>query len=216
MERRDASPHIMRPGRSKVCKRNPTKARRHSTRLAQACKNRLPSPPSEGTPASQKRKRQERDDEDLRSGLKKTLKLRRVHDAPTPLRSSTANSLSYGEPVRSEDHFQQWAPTTNMDESMTKKSNRTPSHTPSSSYSKSVRDGEAPVAWTRQHEEKMQEAGLFMTNYQNRASITDDCRKLCDEFHEKNYNNPTGPSFVPQRLAKVLERVRFRNEARMV
>ncbi|KAK3670757.1 hypothetical protein LTR78_009329 [Recurvomyces mirabilis] len=196
--------------------RIPTKAKRHSTRLAQACKNRLPSPPSEGQPATQKRKRQERHDEDLESGLKRTHKLQRVHDTPTLSGSSTANTLSYGSPVHWEDYFEQWPPNRDMDESMTKKRNRTPSHTPSSSYSKSVRDGEAPAAWTRQHEEKMQEAGLFMTDYQNRASITDDCKKLCDELHEKNYDDPTGSLFKPQRLAKILERVRFRNEARVV
>ncbi|KAK3669805.1 hypothetical protein LTR78_010322 [Recurvomyces mirabilis] len=206
----------MRPSRSKVCKRIPTKETRHSTRLAQACKPRLPSPPSEGPPAGHKRKLQGRDDEDLESGLEKTHKLRRVRETPTPSGSSTANTLSYGPSVHWEDYFPQWPSTTLMDESMTKKRNRTPSRTPSSSYSKSVRDGEAPAAWTRQHEEKMQEAGLFMTDYQQRASITDDSKKLCDELYGKDYSDPSGPTFEPQRLAKILDRIRFRNEARVV
>jgi len=62
----------------------------------------------------------------------------------------------------------------------------------------------------------MQQAGLFMIDYQRRASITDGCQKLCDELCAKDYSDPPGPSLQPQRLAKMLERVRFRNEARVV
>ncbi|KAI5366167.1 hypothetical protein Slin15195_G076900 [Septoria linicola] len=86
----------------------------------------------------------------------------------------------------------------------------------SSSYSQSVRDGESPQAWTRQHEEKMEEAGLVMKEYQTQAAITSACQRLCDDLKKRDCSPPHGPSFERDRLLKILDLVRFRNEARVV
>lgn len=85
----------------------------------------------------------------------------------------------------------------------------------SNSYSQSVRDGESPQAWTPQHEEKMEKAGLVMKAYQTQAAITSACQRLCDDLKKRDYSPPRGPSFGRDRLLKMLDLVRFRNEARV-
>lgn len=86
----------------------------------------------------------------------------------------------------------------------------------SNSYSQSVRDGESPQAWTRQHDEEMEEAGLVMDEYQTQSAITSACQRLCDDLKERDYSPPRGPSFGRDRLLKMRNLVRFRNKARVV
>ena len=90
------------------------------------------------------------------------------------------------------------------------------SRSQSNSYSQGVKDGDNPIAWTRQHAEKMQEAGLIMAEYQTQAVISDNCRRLCNSILEADYPQPQGPLFQKDRLLKVLDQVQFRNEARVV
>ena len=90
------------------------------------------------------------------------------------------------------------------------------SRSQSNSYSQGVKDGDNPIAWTRQHAEKMQEAGLIMAEYQAQAVISDDCRLLCNSILEADYPPPQGPLFQRDKLLKVLDQVQFRNEARVV
>ena len=90
------------------------------------------------------------------------------------------------------------------------------SRSQSNSYSQGVKDGDNPAAWTRQHAEKMQEAGLVMAEYQTQATITDECQRLCERMLEAEYPPPQGPLFQRDRLLKVLDGVQFRNEARVV
>ena len=62
----------------------------------------------------------------------------------------------------------------------------------------------------------MQEAGLVMTECQIQATITDDYWRLCDRVVKAEHPLPDEPSFKRERLARILERVRFRKEARVV
>ncbi|TKA64124.1 hypothetical protein B0A55_13599 [Friedmanniomyces simplex] len=73
------------------------------------------------------------------------------------------------------------------------------SHTPSrsNSYSQRVRDGDSPAAWTRKHEEKMEEMGLFMTAKRTQATITDKSQQLCDQLLDAEYLRDVMPIVVP-------------------
>ncbi|KXL45095.1 hypothetical protein M433DRAFT_134797 [Acidomyces richmondensis BFW] len=84
----------------------------------------------------------------------------------------------------------------------------------STSYTQSVKDGENPPAHSRRHEERMEEAGLVMAD--NPAGINEACRTLCEDLlrSEPSIIQSTFPE--KERFAKVLDRVRYRNEARIV
>ena len=84
----------------------------------------------------------------------------------------------------------------------------------STSYTQSVKDGENPPAYTRLHEEKMEEAGLVMAIHQ--ANVTDDCKQLWKDIQDADFTLPESRLFQRERLLKVLDRVRFRNEAGVV
>ncbi|EMC97265.1 hypothetical protein BAUCODRAFT_68116, partial [Baudoinia panamericana UAMH 10762] len=86
----------------------------------------------------------------------------------------------------------------------------------SNSYTQRARDGGSPAAWTRKHEERMEEMGLFMTADQTQATLRFECQQLCDQLLKADYSVPAGPAYQQDRLAKVFKRVRFRNEARVV
>ncbi|RMD39789.1 hypothetical protein DV735_g5339, partial [Chaetothyriales sp. CBS 134920] len=88
------------------------------------------------------------------------------------------------------------------------------SRTPS--YSQSVRDGDMPPAWTRQHELKMHKMGLIMAEYQTETTVTAECRTLCQSLVKAEDKSPSGPSFAKNRLLKMLDLVRFKNEPRIV
>ena len=62
----------------------------------------------------------------------------------------------------------------------------------------------------------MEETGLFMTADRTQAAITDECQKLCGILLEDESPISEGPAYHPDRLVKVLRRVRFRNAARVV
>jgi hypothetical protein len=62
----------------------------------------------------------------------------------------------------------------------------------------------------------MHEAGLVMKEYQTQANISEECRSLCKSLVNTPSLPPTGPSFESDRLLKILDLVRFRNEARIV
>ncbi|KAB8356529.1 hypothetical protein FH972_024112 [Carpinus fangiana] len=170
------------------------------------------SPQSDSYKQTAKRKRAH-DTTHLETPYKKN----RVHGAITPSSSPEVDNrdCQYGHSINWEEYFGHWPPPPNqkriMSGPLANKRSRS-----QSSYSQSVRDGNSPAAWTRQHEEKMLEAGLIMSGSQHRAVITDECRQLCESLLKKEYPLPDDPSFQLDRLAKVLDRVRFRNEARVV
>jgi hypothetical protein len=62
----------------------------------------------------------------------------------------------------------------------------------------------------------MHEAGLVMKEYQTQANISEECRSLCKSLVNTLSSPPTGPAFESDRLLKILDLVRFRNEARIV
>ena len=84
----------------------------------------------------------------------------------------------------------------------------------STNYTQSVKDGENPQAHSRRHEEKMEEAGLVIAD--NPAGIDEACRRLCEGLLSAEPSIVQGMFPQKERLAKVLDRVRYRNEARIV
>jgi len=84
----------------------------------------------------------------------------------------------------------------------------------STSYTQSVKDGENPPAHSRRHEEKMEEAGLVIAD--NPAGINEACRRFCEDLLSAEPSIVQGTFSGKERLAKVLDRVRYRNEARIV
>lgn len=61
----------------------------------------------------------------------------------------------------------------------------------------------------------MEEAGLFITFDRTQASITTQCQGLCNKLLTTDRTLPEGAVYQQERLAKVLRRVRFRNEHAM-
>lgn len=134
----------------------------------------------------------------------------------TPYYEFENSNSEFGEDICWGDYFGQWPPM----EAPRGRSSLLGKKRPfpqlrSSSYSQSVRDGESPQAWTRQHAENMEKAGLVMDEYQTQSAITSACQRLCDDLKERDYSPPRGPSFGRDRLLKMLKLVRFRNEARV-
>jgi hypothetical protein len=60
----------------------------------------------------------------------------------------------------------------------------------------------------------MEEAGLVMAEH--RARVTEDCKQLWKDIRDADFALPESPLFHKERLLQVLDRVRFRNEARVV
>ncbi|KAF2220303.1 hypothetical protein BDZ85DRAFT_34176 [Elsinoe ampelina] len=84
------------------------------------------------------------------------------------------------------------------------------------SYSQSVRDGDSPAAWTRRHEEKMREAGLVMSEYQTEVKMSRASEDLLTVLLSSHYPLPDGPLLHEGKLLRVLDRIRFCNEARII
>ena len=130
---------------------------------------------------------------------------------------STPLNGCYSNPIEYWTEHNSWPPNFPAEEvHMGDFSSNKRSRSQSNSYSQGVKDGDNPTAWTRQHAEKMQEAGLIMAEYQAQAVISDNCRRLCNSILEADYPPPQGPLFQKDRLLKVLDQVQFRNEARVV
>jgi hypothetical protein len=60
----------------------------------------------------------------------------------------------------------------------------------------------------------MEEAGLVMAEHG--ARVTEDCKQLWKDIRDADFALPENPLFQKERLLQVLDRVRFRNEARVV
>ena len=130
---------------------------------------------------------------------------------------STPLNGGYSNPIEYWTEHNSWPPNFSAEEvKMGDFFSNKRSRSQSNSYSQGVKDGDNPVAWTRQHAEKMQEAGLIMAEYQTQAVISDDSRRLCNSILEGDYPPPQGPLFQRDKLLKVLDQVQFRNEARVV
>lgn len=140
---------------------------------------------------------------------------------------SVANSLPlleagpdecYGSDVRWEEYFGTWPARMSAQDMGPPSRGAKRSHTPSrsNSYSQRVRDGDSPAPWTRRHEERMEDAGIFMTDIGDQARITDDCHRLCDRLLKAEYSMPANLAYQPDQLKQLLRRVRFCNEARVV
>ncbi|KXS94533.1 hypothetical protein AC579_9536 [Pseudocercospora musae] len=220
-----ASKHLEVQNIHRVRKRPRSIGIRRSRRLEQAAKqhaihpvHHLPSPPSEHP--LQARKRKFSHDTSHVSVAEPLQKKSRKRKTTGPHHQDEAGSDDqYGLDVRWDEYFGSW-PVNIAEQSMSVREPRAVkrSYTPSrsNSYSQRVRDGDSPAAWTRKHEEKMEEVGLFMTADRTQATITDECQRLCDRLLEAEYSMPESPAYHPDRLAKVLRRVRFRNESRVV
>ena len=130
---------------------------------------------------------------------------------------STPLNGCYSNPIEYWTEHNSWPPNFPAEEvNMGDFSSNKRSRSQSNKYSQGVKDGDNPTAWTRQHAEKMQEAGLIMAEYQAQAVISDNCRRLCNSILEADYPPPQGPLFQRDKLLKVLDQVQFRNEARVV
>ncbi|KAF2158736.1 hypothetical protein M409DRAFT_61395 [Zasmidium cellare ATCC 36951] len=217
------SKHLHDHNEHRVSKRRQLSGHRKTKRLAQAAKerepqpiHRLPSPPSDQPVHNFKRKSPFENEHSTREGsLQK--KNRRFGCFDSLDKSGVDEDNQYGGEIRWEDYFSDWPPAV-VEQTMSTREPRAAkrSHTPSRSASDSqrVRDGDSPAAWTRKHEEKMEEAGLFMTADRTQAAITEECQKLCEKLLQAEYAMPADAPYRQDRLAKVLRR--FRNEARVV
>ncbi|KAF2209205.1 hypothetical protein CERZMDRAFT_61562, partial [Cercospora zeae-maydis SCOH1-5] len=212
--------------RSQVTKTTTSEATRRSNRIASlntrssiAGVGRPPSPESDILNSRPKRKRSQ-DLHDL-PPIEPVLKKARLlpSTTQTSYHEREESEREFGADICWGDYFGQWPPIEanrgDGDRYGRLGKKRSSSQLRSSSYTQSVRDGESPQAWTLQHEEEMEEAGLVMKVYQTQAAITSECQRLCDNLKNRDCTPPRGPSFERDRLLKMLDLVRFRNEARL-
>ncbi|KAK1808197.1 hypothetical protein LTR12_017447 [Friedmanniomyces endolithicus] len=141
-------------------------------------------------------------------------KRRRLRGERTAIKSSQAESEDEKcTPVAYWVKHDTWPP--NFAEKAPTMGDTVPKKRPrSTSYTQSVKDGENPTAHTRRHEEKMEETGLIMADRQ--GAISDQCRELCKRILVATAAVPVSSYCRKKQLHKVLERLRYRNEARVV
>jgi len=85
-----------------------------------------------------------------------------------------------------------------------------------SSFTKGVKDGEYPQAWSQAHENFMETGGLFMTQDQDQPPISEDSMAICSSLRTAECRVPEGTLFQGDLLGSTLRKVRVRNEARVV
>lgn len=98
-----------------------------------------------------------------------------------------------------------------MSQQLTRKSSRS-----SISYTQSVKQGENPPAYTPEYEEVLAKAGIKMYYHPGETTISDNCKKLCTTLLEADYDPPEDSLFHGDIFWMTLDRVRSRNEARVV
>ena len=102
-------------------------------------------------------------------------------------------------------------PDPNMSQQLTRKSSRS-----SISYTQSVKQGDNPPAYTPEYEEVLAKAGIKMYYHPGETTISDSCKKLCTTLLEADYDPPEDSLFHGDFFWMTLDRVRSRNEARLV
>lgn len=84
------------------------------------------------------------------------------------------------------------------------------------SYTQSVKDGENPPAYSPEYEGVLAKAGIFMGKYLGQATISDTCKELCVILLSGEYESPEHSLFQDNSFWITLEKVRSKNEARVV
>ena len=99
-----------------------------------------------------------------------------------------------------------------MSQLLTRKNSRS-----SISYTQSVKQGENPPAYTPEYEKILANAGIQMYVHEvGETAISDDCKELCTTLLEADYEPPENSLFHGDFFWVTLNRVRSRNEARVV
>ena len=84
------------------------------------------------------------------------------------------------------------------------------------SYTQSVKEGENPPAYTPEYEDVLAKAGIFMYQHLGPATISDTCMELCATLLNADYEIPKHSLFKDDLFWMALERVRSKNEWRVV
>ncbi|KAL8752114.1 MAG: hypothetical protein Q9184_005839 [Pyrenodesmia sp. 2 TL-2023] len=87
----------------------------------------------------------------------------------------------------------------------------------STSYTQSVKDGENPRAYTAGYEQVLTRANITMKNSNNPGlRVTAEAQRLCDDLQKGNHDLPLNPLYHENEFSVLLERLRSRNEARVL
>ncbi len=84
------------------------------------------------------------------------------------------------------------------------------------SYTRSVKKGENPPAYTSEYEDVLAGAGIFMYHHLGQATISNICKKLCAILLYGEYETPEHCLFKEDDFWMILERVHSKTEAIVV
>lgn len=87
----------------------------------------------------------------------------------------------------------------------------------STSYTQSVKDGDNPRAYTAGYEQVLVRANIIMKNSNNPGlRVTAESQRLCEDLQKGNHDLPLNPLYHDNEFTVLLERLRTRNEARVL
>ncbi|KAL8924719.1 MAG: hypothetical protein Q9208_003909 [Pyrenodesmia sp. 3 TL-2023] len=87
----------------------------------------------------------------------------------------------------------------------------------STSYTQSVKDGDMPRAYTAGYEQVLARANIVMQSSNSLSlRVTAQSQSLCEDLQKGNYDLPLNPLYHDDAFTVLLERLRSRNEARVL